>query len=75
MPFASSRHPPWLRLAEATRLVAPKPLVVPVLARKADLHGKVRVCVLHAEPITLKALGWMRRMAIRLLLCPITDFS
>jgi hypothetical protein len=56
-------------------LVAPKPLVVPVLARKADLHGKVKVCVLHAEPITLKALGWMRRMAIRLLLCPITDFS
>jgi hypothetical protein len=39
-------------LAEATRVIAPKSLMVPLLAQKAGLDDKVKVFVLYVEPIT-----------------------
>jgi hypothetical protein len=50
--FALPQCPPWLRLAEATRVIAPKPLMAPLLAQKAGLDDKVKVFVLYVEPIT-----------------------
>ncbi len=52
MPFAPPQCPSWLRLAEAARVIAPKPLMVPLLAQKAGLDDKVKVFVLYVEPIT-----------------------
>jgi hypothetical protein len=39
-------------VAEATRVIAPKFLMVPLLAQKAGLDDKVKVFVLYVEPIT-----------------------
>ena len=39
-------------VAEATRVIAPKFLMVQLLAQKAGLDGKVKVFVLYVEPIT-----------------------
>jgi hypothetical protein len=56
-PFAPPQCPPWLRLAEATRVIAPKPLMVPLLAQKAGFDDKVKVFVLHVEPIITDMTG------------------
>ena len=51
--FAPPQCPPWLpKVAEATRVIAPKFLMVPLLAQKAGLDDKVKVFVLYVEPIT-----------------------
>ena len=43
----------WLpKVAEATRVIAPKFLMVQLLAQKAGLDDKVKVFVLYVEPIT-----------------------
>jgi hypothetical protein len=42
----------WLRVAEAARVVAPKSLMVPLLAQKAGLDDKVKALALYVEPIT-----------------------
>ena len=39
-------------VAEATRVIAPKFLMVQLLAQKAGLDDKVKVFVLYVEPIT-----------------------
>jgi hypothetical protein len=42
-----------LCVAEAARVIAPKPLMAPLLAQKAGLDAKVKVFVLYVEPITV----------------------
>jgi hypothetical protein len=37
-------------VGEATRMIAPKSLMVPLLAQKAGLDDKVKVFVLYVEP-------------------------
>jgi hypothetical protein len=39
-------------VAEAARVIAPKSFMVPLLAQKAGLDDKVKVFVLHVDPIT-----------------------
>jgi hypothetical protein len=39
-------------LTEATRVIYPKSLLVPLLAQKAGLDDKVKLFVLYVEPIT-----------------------
>ena len=39
-------------MAEAARVIAPKSLMVPLLAQKAGLDDKAKVFVLYVEPIT-----------------------
>ena len=43
---------PGSLVAEATRVIAPKFLMVQLLAQKAGLDDKVKVFVLYVEPIT-----------------------
>jgi hypothetical protein len=49
LPFAPPQFPSWLRVAEATRVIAPKFLMVPLLAQKAGLDDKVKVFVCRAH--------------------------